>query len=356
MDRRYIGVRLTSLRLTSRRAPHTFLIMPGSELVILRELLAHEPGFVSGAALANKLGVSRVSVWQHMEKLRAQGFTFEAARARGYRISARPPLLHATLIEAHLRGRKHAPFTLFDEIDSTNDEAARQLAAGRATPFVILSRRQLRGRGRLGREWHSEANGNLYSSFAFRPQLAPGRMQTFTLWMGVSVCELISTFARVTPGIKWPNDIMFNGRKAGGILTEARVDADQIRDLVFGLGLNVNGAVGSWPSDLPRRAVSLAEEAATPLDLNRFTAALIGRVVRAYDQFVAGTHREEFATWWQKYDVLRNKPVTILQGNRRVHGIAAGVDDEGSLLIRPERGPLQRFHAGDVTLEKTGSV
>ena len=105
---------------------------PSTELVILRELLAREPGFMSGAALATKLGLSRVAVWQHMEKLRAQGFAFEAARARGYRIATRPAALHLEFILAHLKGRaRDFSITLLDEVDSTNDEAARQLAAGR---------------------------------------------------------------------------------------------------------------------------------------------------------------------------------------------------------------------------------
>ncbi len=328
--------------------------MPSTELVILRELLAREPGFMSGAALAAKLDISRVAVWQHMEKLRSQGFEFEAARARGYRLVRRPSELHALFIAAHLKGRaRDFPITVLDEVDSTNDEAARQLAGGRAAPFVILARRQTRGRGRLGRAWHSEANGNLYASFAFRPHLAPARMPTFTLWMGVNVCELIANFCRTTPGIKWPNDLLFDGRKAGGMLTEARIDAEEIRDLVFGLGLNLNSPAGAWPADLARRAVSLAEQTAAPLDPNRFTAALIGRVLLAYTQFVDGDHLRTFADLWNRHDVLRGRPVTVLQGAKRFTGLAAGVDDAGSLLVRPAGGgrPM-RFQAGDVTLEK----
>ncbi|HWL15721.1 MAG TPA: biotin--[acetyl-CoA-carboxylase] ligase [Opitutus sp.] len=330
--------------------------MPNTELVILRELLAREPGFMSGTALAAKLGMTRVSVWLHMEKLRAQGFTFEAARSRGYRIASRPAGLHLTLIQAYLKGRRRElPIVLLDEVDSTNDEAARQLAAGRHAPFVVLSRKQTRGRGRLGRVWHSEANGNLYASFAFRPHVPPARMAIFTLWMGVNICELIANFSRLAPALKWPNDILFNGRKAGGMLTEARIDSDQIRDLVFGLGLNVNGPAGGWPSDLSRRAVSLAEQADAPLDLNRFTAALIGRVLLAYERFVDGEHTQTFAALWQKYDVLRGQPIALLQGERRIVGTAMGIDDEGSLLIRAENGRLQRFHAGDVTIEKSAA-
>jgi BirA family biotin operon repressor/biotin-[acetyl-CoA-carboxylase] ligase len=327
--------------------------MSSTELVILRELLAREPEFLSGTELANKLGMTRVSVWLHMEKLRAQGFTFEAARSRGYRIAQRPAGLHLGLIQAHLKGRRNAlAISLLDEVDSTNDEAARQLAAGESAPFIVLARQQTRGRGRLGRAWHSEANGNLYASFAFRPHIPPGGMPIFTLWMGVNICELIANFTHLKPGIKWPNDILFDGRKAGGMLTEARVDSDQIRELIFGLGLNVNGSTEAWPAELARRAVSLAQQVKAPLDMNRFTAALIGRVMLAYEQFAEGDHLSSFADLWQRYDVLRGNSIALLQGDRRIAGTAMGIDDEGSLLIRPPNGRLQRFHAGDVSIEK----
>ncbi len=328
--------------------------MPTVEHVILRELLAQEPGWVSGTALAAKLGISRVAIWQHMEKLRAAGFEFEAQRSRGYRIAARPGTLHPQLIETQLRVRPKG-FTLLvlDEVDSTNDEAARQLAADRPTPFAVLARRQTRGRGRLGRVWHSESSANLYASFAFRPRVEPERMQTFTLWMGLNLCELLANFAHVAPGLKWPNDILFNGRKAGGMLTEARIDSDQIRDLVFGLGLNVNTPAGGWPADLARRAVSLAEVAGAELDLNRLAAALVGRVLLAYQTFVDREHLKLFADLWHRYDVLRGRPIALLEGGRRHQGTVTGLDDEGALLLRDAHGKVLRFRAGEVTIEKS---
>jgi BirA family biotin operon repressor/biotin-[acetyl-CoA-carboxylase] ligase len=327
--------------------------MPTPENVILRELLNSDDSWVSGALLAARLGVSRVAVWHQMEKLRAQGFQFEARRARGYRIISPPGGLHAALIELQLKVRPRGfSLVVLDEVDSTNDEAARQLAAGRPAPFAVLACRQTQGRGRFGRTWHSEANGNLYASFAFRPRVPPGRMPTFTLWMGVNLCELIANLAKVAPGIKWPNDILFNGRKAGGMLTEARVDADQIRDLVFGLGLNVNSSPGAWPGDLGLHAVSLAELTGSPLDFNRLTAAVVGRVLLAYDRFVDGEHRRTFADLWRKYDVLNGRQATVVEGGRRHSGIVAGVDEEGALILRDENGRRKHFHAGEVTLEK----
>jgi len=323
------------------------------EITILRALLAASDGFVSGNVLARELGMSRVAVWQHMEKLREQGFAFEAVRARGYRLAGRPDGLNASLLTAYLPpGPDALPIFLHDQIDSTNDEASRQLSGGRPAPFVVIARQQLKGRGRFGRVWHSEANGNLYTSFAFRPRLPPGRMQTFTLWMGSNLCELIANFCRATPALKWPNDILFEGRKAGGILTEARVDADEIRDLVLGLGLNVNSA-GAWPGDLVQRAISIAEHTRSAIDLNRFAAALIGRVHLAYSRFVSGAYERSFSELWNRYDMLRGQPVTVLQGDRRFSGVAAGIDDDGSLVLRGERGHTERFRAGEVTLAKT---
>jgi BirA family biotin operon repressor/biotin-[acetyl-CoA-carboxylase] ligase len=327
--------------------------MPTPENLILRELLADKTGWVSGTALARRLGVSRVSIWQHMKKLRAQGFVFEAQRARGYRLAAQPAVLHPVLIDLQLKVRPRGfSLVVLDEIDSTNDEAARQLGAGRPAPFAVLARRQTRGRGRFGRAWHSGDSGNLYASFAFRPRVAPDRMQTFTLWMGVNLCELIANFTGLAPGLKWPNDIVFDGRKAGGMLTEARVDADQIRDLVFGLGLNVNGSSAGWPGDLPKRAAALAELAGAPFDLNRLTAAIIGRVLLAYERFAEGEHLRTFADLWHRYDVLRGRRATVLEGGQRHAGLVTGIDDQGALLLRDDRGTTQRFRAGEVSLEK----
>jgi BirA family transcriptional regulator, biotin operon repressor / biotin---[acetyl-CoA-carboxylase] ligase len=331
--------------------------MPTAEHVILRELLARETAWVSGSVLAAKLGISRVAVWQHMEKLRAAGFTFEAQRSRGYRIAALPGTIYAPLIETYLKTRpRNFSLVVLDNVDSTNDEAARQLAAGRTDPFAVMARRQSHGRGRFGRSWQSDSASNLYASFAFRPEVPPERMQTFTLWMGLNVCELLANFAGVAPGIKWPNDILFDGRKAGGMLTEARVDADQIRDLVFGLGLNVNTPSARWPADLARRAVALADVVGVALDLNRLAAALIGRVLLAYQIFADGEHLQTFADLWNRYDVLRGKAISLLEGGRRHRGTVNGVDDEGALLLRDEKGKVQRFRAGEVTLEKSAGT
>jgi BirA family biotin operon repressor/biotin-[acetyl-CoA-carboxylase] ligase len=327
--------------------------LSATEITILRELVATDAGIVSGARLAKLLGISRVAVWMQLQKLTRQGFVFEARRSRGYRLVKTPGTLHAALVRAYLSGRPHPPHLVcLDTVDSTNSEAERLLATGARVPLVILAGAQTAGRGRRGRVWHSPPAGNLYSTFVFRPKLEPARLHDFTLWMGLNICELVANFTKLEPGLKWPNDLHVNGRKAGGMLTEARVDADQIRDLVFGLGLNLNGRAADLPRELQKTAISLADAAGAPVDLNRFAAALIGRVLSAYDQFLEGSHRDKFASLWKRFDVLRGRPVTVTQGTRTVAGTATGIDNEGSLIVRLNSGRTERFRAGEVTLSR----
>jgi BirA family biotin operon repressor/biotin-[acetyl-CoA-carboxylase] ligase len=323
------------------------------EATIVRELLAQGSGFVSGTRLAQKLGLSRVAVWAHMEKLRREGFGFEAVRSRGYRLTARPTGLSPAYVRALLKIRPRPPELLFfDTIDSTNREAERQLTAGRPTPFVVLAAAQTAGRGRFGRSWHSPPEGNLYATFVFRPELPPDRMQSFTLWLGVNLCELVANFTRARPMLKWPNDLYFAERKVGGMLTEARIDADRIRELAFGLGLNVNSRPATWPREAAHRATSLATELGHDVDLNALAAAIVGRVCGAYAEFLADRHRATLAERWSRYDLLTGQPITVRQGGHLFTGTAAGIDAEGSLRLRQADGSERVFRAGEVTLEK----
>lgn len=327
--------------------------MSSTEVTILRELLASDSGYVSGNALAKQLGLSRVAIWMQLQKLTKQGFAFEAQRSRGYKMVATPTQLHHALIQAHLTGRGRVPNLItLDKVDSTNTEAERHLAAGSRTPLVILAREQTQGRGRRGRPWHSPAAGNLYGTFVFRPKLEPARLQDFTLWMGLNICELVANFCKLEPGLKWPNDLLIGGRKAGGMLTEARIDSDEVHDLVFGLGLNLNARSADLPRELQSTAISLAEASGAPVEVNRFAAALITRVISAYGRFVENDYRPKFAELWPRFDVLRGQSVNVTQGSRTITGTAAGIDDEGSLIVQTAPGMTERFRAGEVTLSR----
>jgi len=323
------------------------------ESLILGELLAAKQDFASGNSLADRLGISRVAVWAHMEKLREQGFEFEAVRSKGYRIARYPETLNQSLIQAMLPSHaQELRVIAHEEIDSTNSEAERLLANDATDPILVLSRSQTQGRGRFGREWHSAENGNLYASFAFRPRVPPARLSTFTLWMGVNICTCLNSYFRIQSNVKWPNDIHIDGKKVAGILTEARMDSDHTRELILGVGLNINSSTADWPAELQSIATSIRQITGRKADLNQFTAILAGRVYQAYDQFIADTYRSAMKEMWSDYDLLINRKISLLHGTSRIYGIARGIDLHGALVLEREDGSKVQIRAGEVTIEK----
>lgn len=323
------------------------------ESLILGQLLAASDDFASGSLLADRLGISRVAVWTHMEKLREQGFEFEAVRSKGYRIARYPQTLNQSLIQALLPSHaRELRVVAHEEIDSTNSEAERLLANDVPDPLLVLARKQTLGRGRFGREWHSPENGNLYASFAFRPRVPPARLSTFTLWIGVNICACLNSYFRVESNVKWPNDIHIGGKKLAGILTEARMDSDHTRELILGVGLNINSSTQDWPPELSSIATSIREVTGKSSDLNRFTALLAGRVYQAYDQFISDSYRSAMREMWADYDLLVNRKISLVHGQSRITGFARGIDLHGALILEREDGSRIQIRAGEVTIEK----
>ncbi len=329
--------------------------MPEQTVPILRALLEAGSDYVSGSRLARELGVSRVSIWGRLERLREEGFCLEATRNRGYRLTGEPAHLHPALLAAHLQlGRCSTNLLYLEEVDSTNSEAERQIAAGAQTPLVIVAARQSRGRGRLGRAWYSADTGNLYTTFVFRPNLPPARMPKFTLWMGVSLCALLNERFGIPARVKWPNDLVIGGKKVAGMLTEARIDADHTRDLIFGLGLNIAGDLSAFPEEVRAIATSLSEAAGKVLPVNGVTAQVVTRALEGYEEFVTGRYEVGFRGMWERYDALRGREVTAQRHQNPVTGVACGLDESGALLLRRADGKLEAIQAGDVTLSKVG--
>ena len=325
--------------------------MPDTDVVILKALLESGSNFVSGNNLATELGISRVGVWARLENLRKDGFIVEAIRHRGYRLTEEPSVLNEPLVRAYLElGGTKAGLVFHEEVDSTNTEAERQLAAGTQTPFAVLARRQTSGRGRLGRNWHSLDEGSLYMSMGFRPQLPPAQMQMITLWMGVQICRYINDRLGLPAQVKWPNDIVSGTHKLCGILAEARVDADRTRDLVFGIGINVNSQCDKWPQETASVATSLALLGKHPLKINLVASEMIEVVSRAYDRYVSGDYKNEIFELWTRCDALRGKTVRGTRGHEEIVGVASGIDDSGNLLLSMADGRMMPIHAGEVSL------
>jgi BirA family biotin operon repressor/biotin-[acetyl-CoA-carboxylase] ligase len=328
--------------------------MPDLDSSILLAFLEADGEPVSGDRLAKELGVSRVAIWSRLERLRASGYVFAASTRKGYALRSVPRHLDQALLDAHLRLLKVSPKVEFlAEVDSTNSEAERRLAVGQEAPFAVLARSQKAGRGRLGRKWHSAPSGNLYLSLAFRPFIPPERLRPFTLWMGLALCAYVEKSLGLRLGLKWPNDLQSpDGRKVAGMLTEARLDADSVRELVFGVGLNLTGTPKDFPADLRATAGSLEAALGAPLDLNREAAGVIAALFRAWEQFEEGAWSRSFRKLWTHHDVLAGKSVRVGLRGDPVAGVVDGIDDEGSLILRTGGGRRAIVSSGEVTLRR----
>ncbi len=230
---------------------------PDQGLAEVLQVLRGAADAISGERLAAQLGLSRAAVWKRVHRLQARGYVIEGSPRRGYRLLAVPDRLLAEEVLQGLKTRRFTgPVHHFETLDSTNDLAKQLAAQGAPEGAVVVAEAQTGGRGRLGREWNSPPGVGLYVSLVLRPMLPPMELPQITLTTAVAVVRAVRRVAGVAPGIKWPNDLLLDGKKLGGILTEMETESDRIRHVVVGLGLNVNNP--EFPPELAATATSLA--------------------------------------------------------------------------------------------------
>jgi len=237
------------------------------------QLFRESGGFVSGEVISRELHVSRTAIWKQINSLRKAGYVIEAVPSRGYHLLSAPDLLSAGEIAAHLKaeliGRR---LVCQAETASTNVDAFRLAEQGAEEGTVILSDAQSVGKGRLGRVWSSPAGVNLYCSVILRPGIKPYEAPQLTFLSAVAVARAIELVAPLRPEIKWPNDVLIDGKKVAGLLNEMSAETDGINFVVLGIGVNLNMTAEQFPADLRHPATSLLLETGRPLPSGRRTA------------------------------------------------------------------------------------
>ena len=317
---------------------------------VLRMLLNASPYYVSGSILAEKLKMSRVGVWSRVDKLRQAGLTIEASQNLGYRLAGEPNKFNLPLLKAWMKeNKKKCELYTHDQIDSTNNEVERLLANGQKAPFAVLANKQNNGRGRMGRIWHSPEGGNIYLSLGFRPNVQAIRIRNFTLWQGLNICNFLRNYlSNEKIKIKWPNDIYFEGRKLAGMLTEASIDCERIKTLVFGIGLNVNVSSRHYPKGLKKDSVSLQDIMGEQLRLHEIASKLIKIILASYNETVTKSLNDELLDGWDEVDELKGTKIRINSGKEKITGKAAGIDGEGNLLVKLRNGRFKKVHSGEI--------
>ena len=319
---------------------------PESPLTAVLQALRRAPEPLSGEALAARLGLSRAAVWKRINRLKAQGYAIVGSPRRGYRLLAATDRLLPAEIALGLQARRlTGPVHHFDEVASTNDLAKELAAQGAPEGTLVVAEAQTGGRGRLGRQWESPAGTGLYVSLLLRPPLPPTEMPQITLTTAVAVARAVTRVTGVAPGIKWPNDLLLDDRKLGGILTEMETESEQIRHVVVGLGLNVNNP--AFTKELEPIATSLALATGRRHSRLKILQAWLEEFEELYGRFLA----REFAgilDEWRRLTVTLGRRVTVRQGPVTICGQALDVAPDGALLVETEAGEVVRVTSGEI--------
>ncbi|WP_146908190.1 bifunctional biotin--[acetyl-CoA-carboxylase] ligase/biotin operon repressor BirA [Arenimonas daejeonensis] len=316
-----------------------------------RELLVRLcRGPASGAELARELGLTRGAVWKRIEGLREAGVEIAAQAGRGYALARPIELLDAEAIEAGLSVAARAELARIDvrfELDSTNALALREPVPDQGTA-IYLAERQMAGRGRRGRAWASPLAAHLYLSLSRRFDGGVAALQGLSLAVGVAVAEALHALGYTQVGLKWPNDLMADGRKLGGILVEVGGDAAGPMRVVIGLGLNVAMPV-SVAESIGQPWCDLASLSSAPPSRHAVSVALLDALLPMLARFEREGLRP-FIADWNRYDLLLGHAVHVFEGGRVHEGVAAGIADDGALRLTQPDGGERHFHAGEASL------
>ena len=232
-------------------------------------------------------------------------------------------------------------------IPSTNDEAKRLARAGAPEGTLVITDYQTAGRGRLERRWEAPAGSSLLMSLVFRPHLAAHQVQRLTMICGLAAVEAIEAQTGLQVGLKWPNDLVIDGAKLGGILTEIELEGERIDHAVVGMGLNVNLDLGQLPPDLLMVATSLFHLLGREVPRLPLLRGLLQAVEVRYKALKAGQLPQ--AEWAARLVTL-GQPVAVSTMGVGVEGVAEGVNEDGALLVRLADGRLETILAGDVSV------
>jgi BirA family biotin operon repressor/biotin-[acetyl-CoA-carboxylase] ligase len=315
-------------------------------LETLLQVLRGAAEAISGEKLAARLGLSRAAVWKRVQRLKARGYVIEASPRRGYLLLGVPDKLLPAEVLQGLQARSLAgPVHHFDTLNSTNDLAKELAARGAPEGTLVVAEAQTGGRGRLGRQWNSPPGLGLYASLVLRPPLPPLELPRITLTTAVAVVRALRRVAGVSPGIKWPNDVLLHGKKLAGILTEMETESDCIRHVVVGLGLNVNNP--EFPPELAATATSLTLATGGRFSRVKLLQAWLEEFDALYDRFLNQGFPEILAEW-KVWAVTLGQEVTVRQGPREISGQALDVAPDGALLLRTARGEIIRVTSGEI--------
>lgn len=327
---------------------------PQSERVY--KLLQESGGFVSSQEICRRLGITRAAVWKQVQVLRKKGVSIEGVSSVGYRLSALPDALHVLQMQPGIRTRRVGrKIVVKQETGSTNDDIWALAGKGEPEGTVVIAESQSAGKGRRGRQWASPAGMNLYLSVLLRPPLLPAEASLITLLAAVQMCEALhEQFPDLNPQIKWPNDVLLDGKKAAGILAEIHAEQESIHFLVLGIGINLNMTQEMFPGDILYPATSVAIVLGRKVDRVCFSRRLLEKLDSGYNELLLEGSASLRSKWMSRCAHASEKlEVSTPKGVRK--GRFQGIDEEGAMILVVDGVKRIKIRAGDVRKVSRGT-
>lgn len=313
------------------------------------ELLAQSDTYLSGQEISAKVGISRTGVWKHIQTLRDKGYTIDSVSNQGYRLLQPPAEIVPEEVTRHLQTEVLGRTVVFArEVDSTNTQA--KLHAGEYPEGTIfLAEAQLGGRGRLGRNWSSQPGKGIWCSVLLKPQVRPTVAGQFPLLTAVAIAETLHGIG-INARIKWPNDLLIDGKKVCGILTEMVAELDRINFLVIGFGLNVKHQTEDFPPDVRPVAASLEMISGQQIDRAQLLSRILLQLERRYRQFVDEGF-EPIRELWKTHTCTLGHETKISRWNQPpLYGYALDLAPDGSLILQLPDGEVMSVMSGEIPL------
>ena len=319
---------------------------------IIDFLKSNKDNFISGAQIANKLGVSRAAVWKHIQELRKNGYKISSSEHNGYMLQEVPDLLMPSEVQANLDTEiigKNISYHI--TTDSTNRIAKELANGGAADGTIVIAEEQTGGKGRLGRSFFSPKYKSILMSIILKPKFLPHDAPKCTLMTAVAVAKAMIRF-NLQPAIKWPNDLLYDGRKIVGILTEISAEMSRINYIVIGIGINVNINRDEFPEDIRDIAASLSEMKGDSVSRIDFLKALLEEFDKLYIEANQNGF-EEILNQWRKYNITLGKKIRVIPAgsDEEFPAIAEDIDSDGALIVKTKKG-TEKVYAGDVSIRE----
>ena len=239
---------------------------------------------------------------------------------------------------------------LVNEVDSTNELAKSYVVNDPPEGIIFLAESQTKGKGRSGRSWYSPPGAGIYLSVLLKPDIEVIQLSPMTLMTGVAVANAVNSFQRLSVDLKWPNDILLNGKKLGGILCEL-VPFNEKFWVILGIGVNVNHEADHFPPELCEIATSLCLQNEKNFDRTQLVISILKNLNQGYHSFLSEGIQPIIEDWTDLTSMI-GKPVQMTHGGRSIQGVALGLDEQGSIILRLQNGELKTFKSGEATLLK----